>query len=316
MEIQKFNPTKAEIQKAVDAANGLTINGVADEVGYATVKAAKKTLADYRNNITKFGKEQRAEAIKWQKEVLRQEKELVAMIEPTENKLKADLEAIDKEKMREERRILLPTRKKLMEDIGNVIDDDFLLDMDEKAFAVFYGERRLDYDAMVQRQKEKEEERKRQEKEIEEAKEQAKKEAEEKAEREKKEEAERVEREKKEAEKKKQEELKKKEEEKIEAIKKAEREKQEAIDKIKREQEEKERKRKEKEKAEKLEAEEKERLEKVAREKLEKAHKYQEWLEKNGVDKSPVIDFTTIKITLDSGKTKIYLYKKIDEIII
>lgn len=92
MEIAKFNPAKEEIQAVVMEVEGLTISGVDDVAGYEAVKAGKKKLADYRIEITKFGKKQREEAIFWQREVLRQEKELIEMIEPTETKLKNALE--------------------------------------------------------------------------------------------------------------------------------------------------------------------------------------------------------------------------------
>lgn len=303
MEIQKFNPTKAEIQKAISEVEGLTIKDVADIEGYNAVKAARKRLGDYRIKITKFGKEQREEAIKWQKEVLRQEKELVGMIEPTESKLKGMVEGIDAQKKREERRILLPTRKKMLEDIGTVVSDEELLDLDEKEFSAYYGELRIAYDVKQAEEKRKKEEEEKRKEELEKAKkeaaEKAKKDAEEKAEREKAE-----------AEKKRKEELEAKEREKKEALEKAEKEKQEAIDKIKREQEEKERKEREEKERLEREAKEKERKEKEEREAMEKDQKYKNWLKKHGVDEKTMDGIHFI----EREGNKLVLYKKIDEI--
>lgn len=257
MDIQKFSPAKAEIQSAVEEVKNLTINGIDDVAGYEAVKLGKKRLAEYRIDITKFGKKQREEALAYQREVLRQEKELLEMIEPTELRLKGELEAIDEEKKRQERIVLLPTRIKMLEEIGIKLLDAEILRMDEKEFSEYYNTEKLAYlerKAQVERE---EREKKEREAEIErlkqEAVEKAKKEAEEKAELEKKELAE-----------------------------KAEKEKQEAIDKIKREQEEKDRKAKEE--ADRIKQAEEERMkkEKEDKEKAEKNKKYQDWLKKHG----------------------------------
>ena len=171
MEIQKFNPTKAEITKAVEEVKDLTVS---DEESYEVVKKAKKKIADYRIAITKFGKEQRAEALAWQREVLRQEKELLAMIEPTETRFKTELSEFDEAKKREERKVLLPGRKKMLEEIELEMTDDELLDMDENEFSTFYTEKKMEYLEEKDRiAKEKEAEKKR-EAEIKEAQRQAK----------------------------------------------------------------------------------------------------------------------------------------------
>lgn len=145
MEIQKFNPTKAEIQAVIDEVSTLTIKAVTDISGIEAMKTAKKRLGGYRIEITKFGKEQRSEAIRWQKEVLRQEKELLAMIEPTESRFKFELESIDLAKKREERKVLLPTRQEMLKEIEAEMTDDKILDMDENEFSNFYTESKMAY---------------------------------------------------------------------------------------------------------------------------------------------------------------------------
>jgi hypothetical protein len=171
MEIQKFNPTKAEITKAIEEVKDLTVK---DGESYKTVKQAKKKIADYRIAITKFGKEQRAEALAWQREVLRQEKELLEMIEPTETRFKTELSEFDEAKKREERKVLLPSRKKMLEEIELKMTDDELLDMDENEFSTFFTEKKMEYLEEKDRiAKEKEAEKKR-EAEIKEAQKQAK----------------------------------------------------------------------------------------------------------------------------------------------
>ena len=248
MEIQKFNPTVAEIKAAVLEVDGLTISGVDDEAGYAAVKVGKKRLADYRIEITKFGKKQREEALAWQKEVLRQEKELLKMIEPTETNLKSKLEAIDEEKRRKEREHLLPARIKMLEKIEIKLLDAEILRMDEKEFSTYYTEKKMAYLEEKDRvAKEKEVEDKRAEE-----LEKARKEAAENA--------------------------------RKEAEEKAEWDKQDAIDKIKQEQADKEKAEWEAQEKIKFEAEQKRQREKAEQEKAEKNRKYKKWLKDKEVD--------------------------------
>ena len=265
----KFNPSIAEATKIADKYKGLTIKGLEDKEGYEAVYSGQQELKKLRVDITKFGKKEREEALAYQKEVIRQEKELLAVIVPAEDSLKSEREKIDEEKKQQERLVLLPTRIKMLEEIDVKLLDAEILRMDEKEFSAYLTEKKVEYLEKKEAERKIIEEEKRRAEELEKAKaeaaEKAKKEAEKKAEREKKEEAERVEKEKQEAEKKKQEELERVEREKKEAIAKAEREKKDAIEKLKREQEEKERK----------EREEKERLEKEERERAAKIKKYQ-----------------------------------------
>jgi len=257
MKIQAFNPTKSEIITAVKKVENLTIKNIDDEAGYATVKTAKKTLAGYRTSITKFGKEQRQEAIKWQKEVLRQEKELLFIISPTENKLKGKLEVFDKAKERKEREVLLPTRRKLIDDIEGELNDDEILAMDEKEFAEVYGEMKILYDQEQERKKEAKELEKKRLEDLEKAKKQARAEAKIEAEQEKK-----------------------------EAIANEKRKAKEAKQKIIDEQNKKERERLEAEAEEKRRAEVEAQAEKKRQEILEKDKKFREFLENNGYDKN------------------------------
>ena len=177
--VTEFNPTKAEIVTAIDKVKNLSIKGVVDTPGYEAVRSGKKILADYRIKITKYGKEQRAEALAWSREVLRQERELLDIIAPVEDDLKGKLVAIDDIKIKEERIVLLPNRKHLLEELKEfvpVISDEEILGMDEKEFATYYTEKQLE---CGNKRREKAEENKRQamhDKEVKDAKENAVKE--------------------------------------------------------------------------------------------------------------------------------------------
>ena len=293
MEIVKFNPTIAEIKATILEVEGLTIAGVEDVTGYELVKAGRTKVGKLRTRVTNFGKEQRAEAIAWQKEVLRQEKDLLKMIEPVENELKAKLEAIDAQVKRAEREALLPSRRAMLESINIEITDDEILDMDVDQFSKFYTEKQMAHFQLEEERKKRVEMEKKHAEELENAKkeaaENAKREAEEKAERDKQ-----------------------------IAAEKAEKDKQDAIDKIKRDQEEKERK--EKQAREKAIKDEEDRIEneRKEQEKSEKNKKYKEWLAENGYNKATENDFV-VKIgepIIPGGKKICILFKKVSEITI
>lgn len=241
-----FRPGISELQEIAQQYKDIKIKGIDDTEGYERAKEAKKHLTSTRTSIAKYGKSKREEAIRWQKEVLRQEKEHIAVIEPVEKQLKEQLEEIDRQKKREKRKVLLPARKKMLESINCNISDEELLDMDENTYSQFYTEQRQLYD---QEQERIAEEKRRQE-EIERAKkeaaEQARKEAKERAEREK---AEAIERERR---------------------------------RIQEEQERKEREKREKEEEQQRQKEEEARRIQERKEKKQRRKKYQDWLKKHG----------------------------------
>jgi hypothetical protein len=139
-QLEKFNPTKSELSILVKKYSGIEIKGIEDEKGYEIAVDAKKDLVKSRTSITNFGKKQRDEAIKWQKEVLRQEKELVEMIKPLENEIKEKIQNIDDEKEAEKRKVLLPIRIEKLEAIGIKLLDGEILRMDETEFATYFNE--------------------------------------------------------------------------------------------------------------------------------------------------------------------------------
>jgi hypothetical protein len=91
LNIDLFNPTKADIIALVAECKGLEISGINDTAGYEKVKEAKNKLVHARGKIEKAGKAFRAKALAYQKAVIKLEDELVALIEPTEKELKAKL---------------------------------------------------------------------------------------------------------------------------------------------------------------------------------------------------------------------------------
>lgn len=211
LNIEKFNPTIAELTSLSTKYQGLTIAGVEDKDGYAAVDAARKELKKVRVQIQKTGKEMRSEALAFQKAVIAKEDEYVAMIEPLEKELAAKQKAIDDEQEKLDRVKLLPVRRKRLADYHLIEDDEVLLSMDSMQFDT-YANQKI---AAVLAEREKElaekerklaeegriaEENARREREVEEARVRATREAEERAEREKQAEIDRLQREKEEVE--------------------------------------------------------------------------------------------------------------------
>jgi hypothetical protein len=274
MEIQKFSPAKLEIQTAVEKVKGLTIKGIEDEQGYLDVKTARKTLGDYRIDITKFGKKQRQEALDYQREVLRQEKELLVMIEPEETRLKNELEKIDEEKKIIARRVLLPTRTKMLEDIKIKLLDAEILGMDEKEFSAYYTEQKMLFDQNKEAERLRKEQEKQQKADFEKQKKEAVKIAVKAAE------------------------------------EKAEIEKKEALDKLREDQENFAKKEKEALEKKQADIEAKKAQEKVEKEKQERSRKYINWLKNNGCDREKLL---SLEFIVQQNGDKRILYKKVSE---
>lgn len=241
--------------------------------------------------------------------MIEKEKELIALIEPMETELEARTAAIDEEKEKLKRQELLPERRARLAEIDVVVDDEFILVMDDNRFNQFLNVKISEN--LAEKQRKFKEEREAEEKRIAEEKEKIE------AEKRKLEEEKRIEAAKKAAEKEAQEKAerdaeiakKKAEKEKADAVEaerlKAEAEKKKIIE----EQERKERERLEAEQKAKDEAEAKAKKEKEDQERLEAQKKYQAFLKKHGYSEEAKADFV-----IQAKDGKITLFKKIGEI--
>ena len=315
LNIEKFSPKKAELQALNTKYQSLTISGIDDVVGFKIVDEARKDLKTKRVEITKTGKELRQEARDFASEVIKAEKDLIAIIEPLEKELKDKQDKIKEEKAKIAMMALLPRRKEMLEKINVLLPDDEIIDISVEAFQEFYNGKHGEFlDKKANELKEKQEKLDR-EKELEETRKKAKKEAEEEAkieaEEAKKQAIEREVRIKREAEEEKQkliDEQKEKEKQAEEAKKqavldverKAEKEKQDIIDENKRKEDERLRK----EKRIKDEADVKEAKEKADTEALEKKKKYIKFLSDNGYTEA-----TKSKFHIERVGNQMVLYK-------
>ena len=133
-EITKFNITKADLTELADKYSGLTVNGIEDEAGYKKLVSATKELQSIRLNIQRIGKELRSDAVKKQKSVIADEKELISCIAPTESELNEKIAEIDGLLDMEKRRKVLPERLERLKEYGITMEEDDILRMDGNRF--------------------------------------------------------------------------------------------------------------------------------------------------------------------------------------
>jgi len=145
LNIEKFSPTKVEINALAERCKGLVIKDINDKQGYLAVHQARMELKNARVNLKKTGKEARAEALAYQKKVIDLEKELIAIIEPTERDLEEKQKNIDLQKEMIKRQEILPDRKDKLLEINVEIEDNFILVMDDNEFDSFFNSKKEEY---------------------------------------------------------------------------------------------------------------------------------------------------------------------------
>jgi hypothetical protein len=96
--LQLLDQHEADLNLLAEQFKGLTIKGVDDKLGFATLRDARITLKSRRIQIEKDGKALRENAVKFQKRVIEREKQLIAIIEPTENALYMEEKRIEEQK--------------------------------------------------------------------------------------------------------------------------------------------------------------------------------------------------------------------------
>ena len=88
-DLEKFDPTVAELTAMVAKTKKLKATDLEDKAQLAIVKENRIVLKKARVQIEKRGKELREDALKFQRAVIAKEKELIAIIEPEEDRLEA-----------------------------------------------------------------------------------------------------------------------------------------------------------------------------------------------------------------------------------
>ena len=144
--LEVFNEVRNKLNNVVEANKGFKINGVEDKEGYVKVKQAKKEIRDEEISLERLAKSERQEALEYQRGIIALEKDLKKITSPVIKDYDTQLKEIDELIAIEERKVLLPDRIEKLKAIELVIlDDNYLLSLDEKQFAEYYNEKQLAY---------------------------------------------------------------------------------------------------------------------------------------------------------------------------
>jgi len=168
LDIEKFNPKVAELETIANKAKKLTVSDLHNTSEVAIVKEKRIELGKVRRSIEETGKALRSDAIVFQKEVLKRERELILIISPEEDRLKQIETDSKKLLIREDREKLLPERCEKFRVAGLEVGDNDLLEMDDNDFVVFYNEKlseKLEDDRIKAEEEKAEEEEKKNKKE-------------------------------------------------------------------------------------------------------------------------------------------------------
>jgi trichohyalin len=163
-ELETFNPTVAELRALVAKTGAIReIKNPFDEDEIRVVEEAKREIAYVRGTITKKGKALREDALAYQRAVIAKEKELLAEIEPEEERLRKMIEEARRTAMLEIRRRSLPERHKRITEAGipdkDHPDDEMLMQLDANQFEDYLArekQRMKDIELEMLRQKERE----------------------------------------------------------------------------------------------------------------------------------------------------------------
>lgn len=139
-----FDPNKEQLEAIKAEVANITADPTKiTKEELAVVNETKNKLVKARTTIEKVGKAAREKAVKFQKDVIAYEKELIGIIEPEEKRLK-EIESDAKEHaMKEERLKTLPEYKAKLASIGDAVDitDEELLALDPNERDAYYNQR-------------------------------------------------------------------------------------------------------------------------------------------------------------------------------
>ena len=140
-DLTKFNPTVTELNALVEASKDVTVTDIHNTTEMNVVKEHRTKIVKARTAIQAVGKDYRADALALQKAVIAKEKELIGIIAPEEERLKKIESDAKLALEREDRVKILPERREKLKMAGLPDQtDDFLLDMDNVAFSVWYAD--------------------------------------------------------------------------------------------------------------------------------------------------------------------------------
>jgi len=141
-DLAKFDPNVADLEAMVEQTKNLTVTNLEDKKQIEAVKGGRIVLKKARVQIEKIGKGLRADAVKFQKDVIAKEKELIAIIAPEEERLAAIEDEAKKLAVRKERFLALPAKQERIKEAGLSdffhLSNDEVVEMDDAAFEAHF----------------------------------------------------------------------------------------------------------------------------------------------------------------------------------
>lgn len=146
LDIEKFNPTMAELTKRVAISQKIEVKDLRDIKQIALVQESRKSLRGFEIKIERTGKRLRQDARDFASSVIDREKELKAITSPEIERLKEIVKKSDDIILRDRRLENLPHRKEKLEEIGDNIEigDDYLLSLSGMEFLEYRNKRVAD----------------------------------------------------------------------------------------------------------------------------------------------------------------------------
>jgi hypothetical protein len=143
--LQAFETRKSELTELKTEANGLKITSIDDKVSINQVSTIRKKLKAARVEIEKEGKAMRDPLTRFSKLISEKEKELVAIIEPTEKELLAQENWVDSEKERIKQEAVAARMEKLSFS-GKTFDPIYIGSLDNETFNLILNNTTLEYE--------------------------------------------------------------------------------------------------------------------------------------------------------------------------
>lgn len=139
-DIKEFDQDLADLQEVVSLVEQIDLNDI------EIVKEYRLKLKKARTAITKKGKALREDSNAYSKAVIEREKELIAVIEPVEDKLESIEEKAEREKLCELRKVYIKDRRLVLGTIGDKIEisDENLCMLDDEEFDKYVSSRRAE----------------------------------------------------------------------------------------------------------------------------------------------------------------------------
>lgn len=137
LELDSFDPGVAELTTLKDEAAAITLTDPFDAEQVKAVRSMRIKLKNARVGISTIGKKLREGAVKFQRDVIGKERELVAIISPEEDRLAGLEEEAKKAEAIKQREADLPERRNILGDLGTEVTDQQILEMDDQEFFEF-----------------------------------------------------------------------------------------------------------------------------------------------------------------------------------